>query len=83
MGGHLPERGSTVFGSPGHTTGMENGIGVEGRSEKRENSSRAQRGCGLGCGLNQLHEECEKYEQLGSIVATPWCSSSLASWSIW
>lgn len=83
MVGHLPKRGSTVLGSPGHTTGMANGIGIEGRSEKRENSSRAQRGCGLGCGLNQLHEDYEKYEELGSVVATPWWSSSLISWSIW
>lgn len=37
------------------------------RSEKRETSSRAQRGCGLDCGLNQFHKECEKYEEVGSV----------------
>lgn len=54
----------------------------KGGSEKRENSSRAQRGCGLACGFNQLHKECEKYQEFGSGVGTPWCSVSLSLWSM-
>lgn len=53
----------------------------KGESEKRENSSRAQRGCGLACGFNQLHKECEKYQEFGSGVGTPWYSVSLSLWS--
>lgn len=60
-----------LFGCPRHTTGMEKeSDNKKERSGKRENSSRAQRGCGLDCGLNQLHKGCEKYKDLSNVVGT-------------
>lgn len=47
---------------------------------KRENSSRASRGCGFDCGLN--HKEREKYEDFGSVVGTAWCSVTLTLWRL-
>lgn len=73
--GNLPRRSTFLVALDTHGDGE--GERHIKKSEKRENSSRAQRGCGLACGFNQLHKECEKYEEFGGGVGTPWCPVSL------
>lgn len=62
MVGNLPRRKEYLLAAGDtHWDGEGEWHIIKERNQKPENSSRAQRGCGFDCGLNQFHKECEKY----------------------
>ena len=77
--GNLPRRSTFLASLDPHGDG--DGERHIKKSQKGEKSSRAQRGCGLACGFNQLVTQGVSTRSFGDGVGTPWRSVSLTLWS--